>query len=172
MQSRTRQPILYKTTIRKVEGSILTIAIILENNSNKTPACMITTSHPKNEVQPTPETSWIHVLRILITNYIVTTNYVSHSWYSKKVGVKSCPATRHGGAWGERRICSYSFSTSALDAGLSGQRHAPAALYPRERSRRYPLNRRLGGPQSRSGRRGWKKNPLPLSGIEPRSSSS
>jgi hypothetical protein len=34
----------------------------------------------------------------------------------------SCPATRHEGAWRERRYSSYSFLTSALD---SGQRHAP-----------------------------------------------
>jgi hypothetical protein len=27
------------------------------------------------------------------------------------------PATRHGGAWGERRYSSYSFVTSALDGG-------------------------------------------------------
>jgi hypothetical protein len=46
---------------------------------------------------------------------------------------------------------------------VSGQRHAPAALYPRR-----PFDKRLGGPQSRSGGRGYKKNPLPLSGIEPR----
>jgi hypothetical protein len=50
--------------------------------------------------------------------------------------------------------------------GVSGQRHAPAALYPRRKDPRYPLNRRLGGPQSRSGRRGQKKSPLPLSGID------
>jgi hypothetical protein len=31
--------------------------------------------------------------------------------------------------------------------GMSGQRHAPAALYPF----RYPLDKRMGGPQSRSG---------------------
>jgi hypothetical protein len=31
---------------------------------------------------------------------------------------------------GERRYSSYSFTTSALD-GVSGQLHAPAALYPR-----------------------------------------
>jgi hypothetical protein len=30
---------------------------------------------------------------------------------------KSSPATRHGGAWGDRRYSSYSFSTSALDGG-------------------------------------------------------
>jgi hypothetical protein len=35
---------------------------------------------------------------------------------------------------------------------VSGQLHAPAAL-PRERSLLYPLNRRLGGPQSQSERR-------------------
>jgi hypothetical protein len=30
---------------------------------------------------------------------------------------KSSPVTRHGGAWGERRYSSYSFTTSALDGG-------------------------------------------------------
>jgi hypothetical protein len=53
--------------------------------------------------------------------------------------------------------------------GVSGQRHAPAALYPRGKAPRYPLYSRLGGPQSRSGHRGYRKNPLPLPGIEPRS---
>jgi hypothetical protein len=36
--------------------------------------------------------------------------------------------------------------------GVSGQRHAPAELYPRGKDPRYPLYRKLGGPQSRSGR--------------------
>jgi hypothetical protein len=31
----------------------------------------------------------------------------------------SSPATRHDGAWGERRYSSYSFLTSALDGGVS-----------------------------------------------------
>jgi hypothetical protein len=53
--------------------------------------------------------------------------------------------------------------------GVSGQRHAPAALYPRGKDPRYPLYRRLGGPQSRSGHWGYRKNPLPPPGIEPRS---
>jgi hypothetical protein len=35
---------------------------------------------------------------------------------------------------------------------VSGQLHAPAALFP-GKSPPYPLDRRLGGPQSRSGRR-------------------
>jgi hypothetical protein len=47
---------------------------------------------------------------------------------------------------------------------VSGQRHAPVALYPRGKDRRYPLYRRLGGPQSRSGHRGYRKNPLPSAG--------
>jgi hypothetical protein len=53
--------------------------------------------------------------------------------------------------------------------GVSGQRHAPAALYPLGKGPRYRLDRRLGGPRSLSGRRGWRNNPLPLPGIEPRS---
>jgi hypothetical protein len=52
---------------------------------------------------------------------------------------------------------------------VSGQLHAPAALLP-ERRLRYPLNRRVGGPQSRSRRCGEEQNSLPLSGIHPRSS--
>jgi len=38
--------------------------------------------------------------------------------------------------------------TAAID-GVGGQRHAPAALPPGKT--RYPLYRRLGGPQGRSG---------------------
>jgi hypothetical protein len=37
---------------------------------------------------------------------------------------------------------------------VSGQRHALAALYPRGKDPRYPLARRLGGPQNLSERRG------------------
>jgi hypothetical protein len=39
---------------------------------------------------------------------------------------------------------------------VSGQLHAPAALLPRKEPP-VPLDRRLGGPQSRSGRRGEEK---------------
>jgi len=41
-------------------------------------------------------------------------------WWNDTDRVKamqSSPATRHGGAWGERRYSSYSFLTSALDGG-------------------------------------------------------
>jgi hypothetical protein len=71
----------------------------------------------------------------------------------KELQIKSSPATRHGGAWAERRYSSYSFLTSALDGGeWSGSR--PGLALPRGKDPRYPLDRRLGGPQSRSGHRG------------------
>jgi hypothetical protein len=57
--------------------------------------------------------------------------------------------------------------TSAL--GVSGRRHAPAALNPRERTPRYPFDRtglRDGLDTEAKG-----KNNLPLAGIKPRSSS-
>jgi hypothetical protein len=47
---------------------------------------------------------------------------------------------------------------------VSGQLHAPAALL-QGMSPWYPLDRRLGGPQSRSGRGGEEKNSQSLPGI-------
>jgi hypothetical protein len=41
------------------------------------------------------------------------------------------------------------------------------SLYPQGKSRRYPLDKRLGGLQSRSGRSGENKAPKPLPGLEP-----
>jgi hypothetical protein len=66
---------------------------------------------------------------------------------------QSSNATCHGGAWGERRYSSYSFLTSALDGGeWSASR--PGRALPRGNDPWYPLYRRLGGSQSRSGHRG------------------
>jgi hypothetical protein len=48
----------------------------------------------------------------------------------------------------------------------SGELHALAALPPRK-SLWHPLDRRLGGPQGRSGRGGEEKNSQPPPGIEP-----
>jgi hypothetical protein len=47
--------------------------------------------------------------------------------------VQTCLATRHAGDKRDSKYSSYSFLTSALD-GVSGQRHAPAAIYSRERT--------------------------------------
>jgi hypothetical protein len=86
------------------------------------------------------------------------------------VAKQSSPATSHGGAWVERRYSFYSFLTSALDGGeWSASR--PGRGLPRGKDPLYTLDRRLGGPQSRSGHRSWRKNPLPMPGIEPRSTS-
>jgi hypothetical protein len=52
---------------------------------------------------------------------------------------------------------------------VGGQLHATAAL-PAGKSPWYPLDRRLGGNQSRSGGGGEEKNPQPLPGLEPRDS--
>jgi hypothetical protein len=43
----------------------------------------------------------------------------------------------------------------------------PRPLYPQEKSPWYLLDRRLGGPQSRSGGSGEVKNSQPLSGLKP-----
>jgi hypothetical protein len=68
---------------------------------------------------------------------------------------------------GDMRYSSYSFLTLALEGGDQSASHPSRALPPGGKSPRYPLYKRLGGPQSQSGCRGWRKNPLPLSGIEP-----
>jgi hypothetical protein len=49
---------------------------------------------------------------------------------------------------------------------VSGQLHAAAAL-PQGKSPWYPLDRRLGCPQSRSGCGGEERNSQPLQGLEP-----
>jgi hypothetical protein len=43
----------------------------------------------------------------------------------------------------------------------------PRPLYPQGKSPWYPLDRRLGKPQSQSGHGGEKKNSKPLPGLEP-----
>jgi hypothetical protein len=73
---------------------------------------------------------------------------------------KAAPQHTYGGA-GERMYSSYSLTTSALD-GVSGQRHAPAALNPRAKGPPAPIVQEAG----------WAPEPVwtqPLPGIEPRS---
>jgi hypothetical protein len=69
------------------------------------------------------------------------------------------------GAFGGERYSSYLFLTLALD-GVNGQRHALAALYPLGKDPRFPLDRRLGGPQSQdAGAR--RKILYPCRGLNP-----
>jgi hypothetical protein len=68
-------------------------------------------------------------------------------------------ALRHEGLWESDCI-----DPRFLDLGTSwrwGVSFTPRPLYPRRKSPRYPLDRRLGGPQSRSGRRGEDKILVP-----------
>jgi hypothetical protein len=66
-------------------------------------------------------------------------------------------------------VCRYSSThslVSAVDGGKwSASQHQP--LYPQGKSPWYPLDTRLGGPQSYSGRGGEEKNSQPPPEIEP-----
>jgi hypothetical protein len=58
----------------------------------------------------------------------------------------------------------------SLDLGIRWRwvvSFTPRPLYPQGKSHWYPLNGRLGGPQSRSTRGGEEKNSHPLPGLEP-----
>jgi len=63
----------------------------------------------------------------------------------------------------------HAFFTSVLDVGeWSASRLG--RFTPGKGAPKFPLDKSLGGQQSRSGRGGEEKNPLPLPGIEPQSS--
>jgi hypothetical protein len=72
---------------------------------------------------------------------------------------------RHEQVLGEWRYSSTHSLTSVLDGG-QWSTSRPGAL-PQGKNPWYPLDRRLGGPQSRSGRGGEDKNSQPPPGIEP-----
>jgi hypothetical protein len=85
------------------------------------------------------------------TLYIQTQVLTTRSW-NGRVKAKRCFTTRHGGDWRGWRYSSYSLLTSALDGGERSASRPGRALL-RGKDTRYPLYRRLGGPQSRSGQR-------------------
>jgi hypothetical protein len=76
--------------------------------------------------------------------------YRTHSYLSK---IQTCHATRHGGAWRERRYNSYPFSTSTLDGG-EWLALRPSRALPPGKDPQYPFYRKLSGHQSQSGHRG------------------
>jgi hypothetical protein len=72
-----------------------------------------------------------------------------------------------------RRMEECRYSSIILDLGIRWKlvvSFMPPLLYPSGKSHWYPLDRRMGGPQSQSGCCGGNKNLLPLPGIEPRPS--
>ena len=76
---------------------------------------------------------------------------------------KGHPVTGHESPEGEWMYSSTLSLTSTLD-GVGGQHHASAALSP-GRETRYPLYRRVGGPQ---GRFGQVRKVLSSPGLDPR----
>jgi hypothetical protein len=91
--------------------------------------------------------------------------------WSVKVKIKSYLTKYHAmKAYEGMEIELHAFLTSALEGGeWSASRRG--RFTPRGNTSRYPMDRRLGGPQSRSERSGEEKGKsLSLPGIEPRSS--
>jgi hypothetical protein len=70
-------------------------------------------------------------------------------------------------AQGDRRYISYSFMTSSLD-GVSGQRHAPASIYSRERTSGTHCTGGWVSPRAGLDTEVRRKILLPLPEIEPR----
>jgi len=69
---------------------------------------------------------------------------------------------------GKWRYNSTLFLTSALGGSKwSASRLPPPPLYPHGKKPWYPLDRRLGGPESRAGHGGEEKNSQLLPGLEP-----
>jgi hypothetical protein len=77
---------------------------------------------------------------------------------NKKVKLSLCStnqAPRHEGVWGSGCIDPHFLHLGTSWRWVVNFTHRP--LYPRRKSPRYPLERRFGGPQSRSGRSGEEK---------------
>jgi hypothetical protein len=93
--------------------------------------------------------------------------YKTHTVKGKKVTLSLC-LTKHRAMkayWGSGGIV-HSF----FNLGTRWRRvvsFTPRPLYPQRKSPWYTFDRRLGGPQSRSGRGGEEKNSQPPPGIEP-----
>jgi hypothetical protein len=109
------------------------------------------------DLRPRPRSHWDRQYKLLMTIIRLT------AWYSYQYNYYSYPTTRQEGAWGERRYSSYLLSTSALDGGEWSASCPSRALAP-GKDPGYSLYRRLGGPQNRSGHRGYRKNPFASAG--------
>ena len=108
------------------------------------------------------QNNWVPRLRTAEEKKHYTQNVTENFQTVQRHTVKVHPRTDHEGPEREYRYGSTLPLTSAPD-GVDGQRHAPAALPPGKTQ--YPLHRRLGGPQGRSGR---VRKISPPSGFDPR----
>jgi hypothetical protein len=96
---------------------------------------------------------WRHSLNLLFIvlniKILLQSSRTPPIWHSKGKAVPLQATDAFGGTVG----IAPTHSRPRHSMGLSGQRHATAALYPRGKDPQYPLYRRLGGPQSWSGHR-------------------
>jgi hypothetical protein len=84
--------------------------------------------HPRPRGEPSTDTSPILEIALKI---VTTGSQVSFPLILQ--AKQSSPATRHGSAWGRGRIAS-THSWPRHEMGVSGQHHAPAAIYPWKRT--------------------------------------
>jgi hypothetical protein len=82
--------------------------------------------------------------------------------------VSKSKATRHEGAWGERRYRSYSFSTSARD-GNEWSASRPGRVLPQGKGPPVPIVQEAGWAPEPVWTQRLEEKSLPLKGIEPRS---
>jgi hypothetical protein len=105
--------------------------------------------------------------RLLISSSLCIISLSFHSTINNFQGQKCKEVPLHTmESKGERKHSSYSYMTSALDR-VSGQHHAPAALYPRGKK---PSTHWIGGwvgPRADLDTEARRKILLPLLGIEP-----
>jgi hypothetical protein len=83
------------------------------------------------------------------------------SFFNMVIVKKSCPATLHGGIWGERSYSSYSYLTSVLD---EGERSAsrPGRALPSGKGPPVPIGQEAG----------WAPEPVWTQRLEEKSSAS
>jgi hypothetical protein len=115
----------------------------------------------------TQQACWWPQFRDIVSPHQHEPELTQHLTAHKKVQQSHYTPWRFLG--GDRKYSSYSFLTSALEGSKWSVSHSGRALPPGKGPPCYPMDRRLGGPQSRSAHRGQRKNRLPLPGIEHRS---
>jgi hypothetical protein len=119
--------------------------------------------------------TWYYLLQPCALHGVLTTMHRQQKLSRRTLGkvritffkiIKSSPATRHEGAWEERKYSSYSLTNSVLDGGeWSASR--PGRALPPGKGPPISILQEAEWAQSPFGHRDCRKYPLPLLGIEP-----
>jgi hypothetical protein len=164
-----KMAVFYNVALKKLTEDSW-ILLPTSSGATMTMGTVTSASFYKSTLRSIPEDSHLHTvfclfnIRTLRKDFRPTTEHDSelllltshHMTLRFSLRVKSkAKQSRYTPWWrlGERRYSSYSLLTSALDGGEWSASRLCRAL-PRGKDPRYPLNRRLGGPQSWSGQRG------------------